>query len=135
MLPCIFETIVENGRHVISKLASFNIPFQIYVHYKQCNKYKSIFVGNIPLTDSMLWSLAKEITNSSDIRTLGLKLKVDNSQITTFLTNHPNDINGAAFDVLRQWRDNQDNATVAYGKICEALKDAKQIFLISKVLQ
>ena len=83
----------------------------------------------------MLWSLAKEITSSSDVRTLGLKLELDNSKITTSLTNYPNNINDAAFDVLRQWRDSQEDATVAYGKICEALKDAKQNFLISKVLQ
>ena len=83
----------------------------------------------------MLWSLAKEFTNRSDLRTLGIKLKLDESKIATALTNHQNEINEAAYDLMRRWRASQDNDTVAYRNICEALKDAKQNFLISKVLQ
>ena len=83
----------------------------------------------------MLWNLAKEITNSSQLRTLGLKLKLGDSKIDTALTNHRYDINDAAYDVLRNWRDSQEDATEAYKEICKALKDAKQNLLISKVLQ
>ena len=103
--------------------------------YDYNNQFTYNSVGDTELTDTMLWSLAKEITNSTDVRTLGLKLQLDSSQIATSLTNHPNNINDAAFDVLRKWRDSHEDATEAYKEICKALKDAKQNFLISKVLQ
>ena len=84
----------------------------------------------------MLWRLAKEITNSSQLRTLGLKLELDNSKIDTALFNHRNDtIEIAAYDVLRQWKYSQEDATVAYGKICKALRAAELNVLIPKVLQ
>ena len=85
----------------------------------------------------MLWTLAKVFTNRSDLRTVMLKLPkpLDESKIATSLTNNNNDINSAAYDLLRQWRASQDNERIAYTNICEALKDAEQNFLISKVLQ
>ena len=96
----------------------------------------SILVGDAELTDSMLWNLAQQFTNSCQLRTLGQKLqKLDNSKIDTSLTNYGHDINAAAYDVLRKWRVSQDNDTVAYKDICEALKEAELNFFISKVLQ
>ena len=83
----------------------------------------------------MLLSLAREFTNRSDLRTLAVKLDQDKSKVDTSLTNHQNDINEAACDLLKQWRDSKYDATVAYKEICQALKDAKQTFLISKVLR
>ena len=83
----------------------------------------------------MLLSLAREFTNRSDLRTLAVKLGQDKSKVDTSLTNRQNDINEAAYDLLKQWRDSKYDATVAYKEICQALKDAKQTFLISKVLR
>ena len=94
-----------------------------------------IFAGDTPLTDYMLLSLSREFTNRSDLRTLAVKLGQDKSKVDTSLTNHQNDINEAAYDLLKQWRDSKYDATVAYQEICKALKDAKQTFLISKVLR
>ena len=96
---------------------------------------KIIFAGDTELTDSMLLSLSREFTNRSDLRTLAVKLGQDKSKVDTSLTNHQNDINEAAYDLLKQWRDSKHDATVAYQEICKALKDAKQTFLISKVLR
>ena len=75
------------------------------------------------ISDSMLWNLAQQFTNNCQLRTLGQKLqKLDNSKIDTSITNYGHDINAAAYDVLRKWRVSQDNDTVAYKDICEALK-------------
>ena len=94
-----------------------------------------LFTGDTELTDYMLWNLAKEYTNRNDLRTLALKLGLKESQVTTSLTNNNNDINSAAYDLLRQWRASQDNNRIAYTNICKTLEDAEQKFLIWKVLQ
>ena len=83
----------------------------------------------------MLWSLAQQFTNSSQLCTLGLKLKLGDSKIATSLTNYGHDINAVSYDVLRKWRDSQEDATTAYKKICEALRAAELNFFMSQVLQ
>ena len=82
----------------------------------------------------MLWNLAKEFTNRCDLRTFGLKL-LPESEVATSLANHQHSIHEAAYGILRQWRASQENESDAYKKICEALRDARQNLLISKVLQ
>ena len=94
-----------------------------------------LFAGDTELTDYMLWNLAKEYTNRSDLRTLALKLGLKESQVATSLTNYNNDINSAAYDLLRQWRASQGNDRIAYTNICKTLEDVEQKFKIWKVLQ
>ena len=93
-----------------------------------------LFTGDTELTDYVLWNLAKEYSNRHDLRTLALKLGLKESQVATSLTNN-NDINSAAYDLLRRWRASQDNDRIAYTNICKTLEDVEQKFLIWKVLQ
>ena len=100
-----------------------------------------LFAGDMGLTDEMLWNLAKEYTNRSDLMTLASKLDGPDSStspmtaLATSLTNNNNDINSAAYDLLRRRRVSQDNERVAYTNICKTLEDAEQKFLIWKVLK
>ena len=68
--------------------------------------------------------LSNKITRQSELKKLGTEgLRVNVNKIDRHITNN-RDISSAAYDVLSDWRKSQENNTVAYKNICEALKMA-----------
>ena len=85
----------------------------------------------------MMWVLAKQISTPADLRTLGiLGLGVSDPTIGKNLQN-TDDINEAAYQVLRTWRLNQDNWKVAYTNLCDALRkpNVGMVSFIEEVLE
>ena len=68
--------------------------------------------------------LSNTISHESELRTLGTQgLGVSLNQIDRHITNN-RDISSAAYHVLSNWRKTHENNTVAYKKVCDALKMA-----------
>ena len=88
------------------------------------------------LTDERLVKLSNRITEKGKFRTLGIiGLGISNSTVKRHLQN--TDITEAAFEMLDEWRDSQDNEEVAYTNVCKALKhdEVAMEFLIGQVLE
>ena len=56
--------------------------------------------------DNDLLAVSKYITNLSDLQDVGVELGLGLHEINSIKTNNPDDINQAACEVLRIWRDN-----------------------------
>ena len=69
------------------------------------------------------------------LATVGLQMK--ETIVDSQLANHRDDINSAAYEVLKEWRNTQVNKTEAYINICKALKheDVDLESLINETLQ
>ena len=56
--------------------------------------------------DADLLAVSKYITNGMDLQDVGVQLGLGLHQIDSIRTNNPDNINQAACEVLRIWRDN-----------------------------
>ena len=86
----------------------------------------------------MILKLAKRINEPIDLLSLGtLGLDMKEEVLTGHLKNKKDDIHMAAFGVLRTWRTSQPDRTVAYVKLCAALRhtDVDMESLVKEVLQ
>ena len=89
------------------------------------------------LTDTKLLLLANKITERSNLFNLAIHgLGLEQSAVETCITNHKEDINGAAHGVLTDWIRNKPDRKVAYDKMCRALshENVKLRLLIEEVL-
>ena len=76
------------------------------------------------LTDTRLVKLSNTIATESELRMLGTQgLNVGLHEIDKQITNNRN-ISSAAYHVLYNWRKTQEDNTVAYKNLCDALKSA-----------
>ena len=71
---------------------------------------------------ALLLKISENITNRTELRRLGIELRLESKKIRTIENNYPNDINGAAFEVLSAWREKSANMTETEMK--EVLKTA-----------
>ena len=83
------------------------------------------------LTDSMILSLSEKINKEGDLRKLAiLGLAVSDDVISGSLYRNQNDINGAAYDVLKTWRLQYQVGTEARDKLREALKSVNMSYCL-----
>ena len=69
----------------------------------------------------MLLNLSKSL-EEEDLHNLAVRgLGMDTSIVDSALSNNPKNRNLAAYDVLKQWRNSQENASNAYNILCEAM--------------
>ena len=80
-------------------------------------------LSGLELTGAKLVKLSNKITKPSMLRTLAtVGLQMKETTVDSQLVNHPNDINSAAYEVLKEWRNTQVDQTEAYTNICLALR-------------
>ena len=70
---------------------------------------KSSGISLSELKDANLLNLSKAL-NKDDMRSLAVELNME-PKLDIALSNHPNDINTVAHNVLRTWRDTQEKQT------------------------
>ena len=88
------------------------------------------------MTDARLLELSKDFFSEELLEELGIKgLGIPDNTIQKHIKNHPNDITRAALAILREWRNSQENATIAYENICKALKHIEMPYLIKTTLR
>ena len=88
------------------------------------------------LTDERLVKLPNRITERGKLRTLAIiGLGISNSTVKRHLQN--SDITEAAFEMLDEWRDSQENEAAAFINICKALKheEVGMEFLIGQAFE
>ena len=86
----------------------------------------------------MVVKLAKRINDAMDLISLGtIGLDMKEEVLARHLHDKKDNINMAAYEVLKTWKASQPNRTVAFEKLCIALghKDVDMESLIGEVLQ
>ena len=85
------------------------------------NRPRVAFYGE--LSDANLWNLSEKLTQKENLRKLAiLGLRIEASTMQKHLANNPNDISAAAFSLLTEWRNTQDNKRIAFTNLCDALE-------------
>ena len=83
------------------------------------------------LTDAMMLKLSKKINTESDLRDLAIQgLAVSGDDLSRSLYKYPNDINGAAYDVLKAWRRKFQTGAAARLELREALKSVDMSYFL-----
>ena len=81
------------------------------------------------LTDKMLVDLSALIVTSGDLRELAIiGLDIEGHKVATHINRYLFDITGAAYNLLREWRDTQPDSRTAYTKLSEALDQVSKPF-------
>ena len=80
----------------------------------------------------MLLEVSLRLTNKVHVRKLGFELQVAEHNITTML--EQNDINNAAYQVLKLWFENEEDKKAAYQVLRKALVDVKLTSIAYNVL-
>ena len=71
----------------------------------------------------MLMKLSKKYSSDEEINSLTLiGLGMKNDVVEGHMKNHRHDIHKAVFEILKDWRDSQDDFKIAYQKLCAALR-------------
>ena len=84
----------------------------------------------------MLLKLSEKIIEEHDLQKVGvIGLGLEDSVVDRHLRNNRNDITMAVLGVVKTWRRTQPDSTVAYTKLCEALREVEMKFLIEEVLK
>ena len=87
------------------------------------------------MTDIGLQKLSRMMTDTEELRFLAIYgLKMEQHLVTRHLQNHQNDITGAAYKILSQWRTSQTNDTTAYKNLQQALLDNNMKYFIENAL-
>ena len=81
----------------------------------------------------MLFEVSKRLT-IKNIRDLGLKLGIEGHLITTALTDNANALSSAAYNVLMDWLNRQNDRESAYDALRKALKAAQLNLIAHEVL-
>ena len=80
-------------------------------------------------------TLSQSITKKFDLRKLALHgLNMKSSEIERHLANESYDISEAAYQLLVEWRNSQDDECTAYIKIQNALASAELSYLKMKLI-
>ena len=82
------------------------------------------------LTDSMLLNLSKSLRREYLHSLAALGLGIDADTLNVVLFENPNDVSLATYHVLKHWRNNQEDAFIAFNILCEALRKVKLSFYI-----
>ena len=70
----------------------------------------------------MLLNLSKRFVDKSELMTLGIKgFGMDDYQVGACMDENRNSTTDAAHQLLREWRENYDDAQVAYQELCKVL--------------
>ena len=115
-------------------MIQFNKLFVIIV-------YRYLFLGrrsNPPwiLTDAHVVQVSKELTTRGDLNKLAYRgLKLEPSEVESAITNAPNDIQTAAYSVLREWMKQQEHREETYTDLKEALAECNMKMLVSKLTE
>ena len=84
----------------------------------------------------MLLNLSKSLNNKEDLANLAiLGLGIEENKVDTALQNHPGDINSAANQILKQWRNGYENTANAYSILCKALRKVKLDYYIKRLTE
>ena len=71
----------------------------------------------------MLMKLSKKFSTNDEIYSLTLiGLRMNEDVVEGHLRNHREDIHGAVYKILKDWRNSQDDSKIAYQKLCAALR-------------
>ena len=81
------------------------------------------------LTDSDILKLSMRLTNKSDLRILGVGLRLESYVIESIMYDNRNDISNAAYRMLNEWYMSQANRKIAYTNLHDALECAGMRFL------
>ena len=88
------------------------------------------------LSDVHVLQLSQRLTNQIDLRTLGYRgLKVEPHEIELAINNKPNDIQSAAYEILKIWQKQQSNEKEAYSNLVAALTECQMHMLVSQLKQ
>ena len=83
----------------------------------------------------MLLKISKRINREVDLRMLGeVGLGVEEYITDSQLRNQGQDIQSAAYSVLRYWRNSQENSHIAYTRMRDALQHADLMNIKTEVL-
>ena len=78
----------------------------------------------------MLVKLSNTITRESELRKLGVMgFHLETEEIDTHIMNN-SDIASAAYHVLSEWRNQQEDHKVAYNILCDALRKVNMELMI-----
>ena len=84
----------------------------------------------------MLYCLSKCVTKGDELKNLAVMgLELELHAVSRHLNNRRDDITMAALDVLLEWRNSQENSTMAYIQLCKALRRARLNYLVGRVLE
>ena len=72
----------------------------------------------------MLLKLAERVTTEHNVRALAINLGITLDFVDTHISNHRNDINTTMYNILRGWRNSDDDDHTAYVNLHQALKRA-----------
>ena len=79
----------------------------------------------------MMLKLSKKINTESDLRDLAIQgLAVSGDDLSRSLYKYPNDINGAAYDVLKAWWRRFQAGAAAAVELREALKSVAMSYFL-----
>ena len=92
------------------------------------------FVESRQLTEGQLLKLSQYLTNKSDLRRLAvIGLQMKEHVVDSKISSNTNDMESAAYNVLKTWRNSQENIATAHRKLRNALKKVNMKFLIAQV--
>ena len=88
------------------------------------------------LTDEHLVRLSQRLTNYGNLRSLAYRgLKLEYEEIEMSITNKPNDVQSAAYDILQTWAKQQETKEKAFSDVYAALKESQLQMLAEELLQ
>ena len=86
------------------------------------------------LSDGMILSLSRSITEEDDLRTLAtIGLKIEDDVIDSHISTEKN-ISLATRKVIKDWRKKQINSKTAYSNLCDTLERVEMSYYIDHVL-
>ena len=92
-------------------------------------------VGGI-LTDKHLLWLSQRLTNYGNLRSLAYTgLKVNHHQIESAITNKPNDVQSAAYEILQTWQKQYQNREEAFSHLYSALRVSQLNMLAQELVE
>ena len=87
-------------------------------------------------TDQMIQGLSECISSNVELRALAINgLGLDAEKVQKHLENYPKAITAAAFDLLMEWRNSQNNRQSAYKELYKGLKNSNLELYIAMVLK
>ena len=88
------------------------------------------------LTDEHLLRLSQRLTNYGNLRSLSYTgLKVNHHQIESAITNKPNDVQSAAYEILQTWRKQYQSREEAFSHLYSALRVSQLNMLAQELVE
>ena len=78
----------------------------------------------------MILDLSKLLVTPSDLREVAIKgLNMEGNKVEIHIKSNQNEITSVGYNLLREWRDTQQDSRMAYAKLIEALDKAEKPLL------